>query len=177
MQILLSCASGAFLNGDMHPGPGMKPQMMTPAAKKMVCPAAGHTPVGIGLGRGLLMVGVDLTSLNLAVCLNNLPNPGRQYSSHEHSTQLNEERIRRLEDRNLSDPRDCSNGKPCELGLAIYTQWGLSKVRNKSRTTSIAGKFRKRSVHAPISQKDVNPISIPVCDKCNRTVWIGGKRE
>ncbi|RLW01790.1 hypothetical protein DV515_00007808 [Chloebia gouldiae] len=50
------------LSSSMQLSLGMKPQTKIPAAKKMVHPAAGGTPVGAGNGRGMLAVGVILFS-------------------------------------------------------------------------------------------------------------------
>lgn len=65
--ILSSCLGGEFLKGGLWFGPTTEPLKITPAAKKMVYPAAGCYPVGGGKGRGVPHWGI-LMVLSLAVC-------------------------------------------------------------------------------------------------------------
>ncbi|RMC19894.1 hypothetical protein DUI87_03460 [Hirundo rustica rustica] len=128
----------------------------------MVYPAVGGTPTGEGLSRGIRLW-VTLVTLSLAVYpTNGLPN-------------LKEEMGKG------TDPPEVHS----EL---TWDQVSKSRVRVDWSTLQKGGDYKLNS--GPQMNKTNNPMAmsrkrrelkglpfIPTCMECNKTVWIGGKKE
>ncbi|RMB88494.1 hypothetical protein DUI87_35141 [Hirundo rustica rustica] len=133
-----------------------------PAARKMVYPAVGGTPTGEGLSREIRLW-VTLVTLSLAVYpTNGLPNPKEKTGKG-------------------TDPPEVHS----EL---TWDQVSKSKVRVDWSTLQRGGDYKLNSGFQ--MNKTNNPLAmsrkrrelkdlpfIPTCMECNKTVWIGGKKE
>ncbi|RMC21597.1 hypothetical protein DUI87_02464 [Hirundo rustica rustica] len=140
-----------------------------PAAKKMAYLAAGCNPVGRGKGRGIHLW-VTLGILSLAMYLmSGLPNPkegmGKEIDPQE--TQLEPTWGQNRELRVCFDCPERPKGGNCK-----YNDSGFHMNKKKKKTTydnpMAMSRKRRELSNLPI---------IPICRNCNKTVWVGGKRE
>ncbi|RMC19789.1 hypothetical protein DUI87_03353 [Hirundo rustica rustica] len=148
----------------------MEARKNTLAAKKMDYLAAGGNPVGRGKGRGVHLW-VILVILSLVVCrTNGLPNP---------KGQMGQERKRLKETQ--QEPTWGQN-------VAFWVHFNCPGIQQRGLCNHNGSWFRicelkeKTIYHDPVAmsrkRQDISSMPIiPICEKCNKTVWVGGKKE
>lgn len=179
------CLRGVPLRGGMRLGPRASSLKNTSAAVKMVFLAAGSTPGGGGKGRGVRLVGI-LIGLSLVMCgtqslSTEIP---RKYGSESSMDECGKRTqvVPVAGDGGLSTyqaPEECLNGtsrycwkngtwvKLCELETGTWCINPEAGLRNGQSNDH--GFQRKK--------RDMEQMSIPICDQCNQTMWVGGKTE
>ncbi|RMC13292.1 hypothetical protein DUI87_10827 [Hirundo rustica rustica] len=133
-----------------------------PAAKKMDYPAAGGNPTGEGWSRGIGLW-VTLVILSQAMCPTNglhEPQEGMGMETNLPTVPPNLTRNRVLESRVRVDWFTPKRGE--------NRQWNGGVKLNKSNHPMATARKRREVSSLPL---------ITTCKECNKTVWIGGKKE
>ncbi|RMC14933.1 hypothetical protein DUI87_07110 [Hirundo rustica rustica] len=133
-----------------------------PAAKKMDYPAAGGNPTGEGWSRGIGLW-VTLVILSQAMCPTNglhEPQEGMGMETNLPTVPQNLTRNRVLESRVRVDWFTPKRGE--------NRQWNGGVKLNKSNHPMATARKRREVSSLPL---------ITTCKECNKTVWIGGKKE
>ncbi|RMC20063.1 hypothetical protein DUI87_00909 [Hirundo rustica rustica] len=133
-----------------------------PAAKKMDYPAAGGNPTGEGWSRGIGLW-VTLVILSQAMCPTNglhEPQEGMGIETNLPTVPPNLTRNRVLESRVRVDWFTPKRGE--------NRQWNEGVKLNKSNHPMATARKRREVSSLPL---------ITTCKECNKTVWIGGKKE
>ncbi|RMB99705.1 hypothetical protein DUI87_23707 [Hirundo rustica rustica] len=139
------------------------------AAEKMAYLAAGGNPVGRGKGRGIHLW-VTLVILSLAMYLTSgLPNPkeGMGKETDPQETQLEPTWGQNRRPRVHFDCPERPKGGNCKYNDSGFQ---MNKKKEKTIYDNPMAMSRKRRELSNL------PI-IPICRNCNKTVWVGGKRE
>ncbi|RMC20746.1 hypothetical protein DUI87_01598 [Hirundo rustica rustica] len=133
-----------------------------PAARKMVYPTAGGTPTGEGLSRGIRLW-VTLVTLSLAVYpTNGLPNLKEETGKGTDPPEVHSE----LAWDQVSKSRVRVDWSTLQKGGDYKLNSGLQM--NKTNNPLAMSRKRRELKGLPF---------IPTCMECNKTVWIGGKKE
>ncbi|RMC19759.1 hypothetical protein DUI87_03323 [Hirundo rustica rustica] len=139
------------------------------AAKKMVYLAAGGNPVGRDEGRGVHLWAI-LVILSLAMYLTSgLPNPKGEMGKE-------------------TDPQETQQEPTWGQNGELRVHFDCSKMqrgencKHNNRGLQINKKKEKTIYHNPMAmsrkRRELSNLSIiPICRNCNKTVWVGGKRE
>ncbi|RMC20943.1 hypothetical protein DUI87_01797 [Hirundo rustica rustica] len=131
--------------------------------------AAGGNPVGRGKGREIHLW-VTLVILSLAMYLtNSLPNPkeGMRKETDPQETQPEPTWGQNRELRVCFDCPEMQRGENCKHNESGFQ---MNKKKEKTIYSNPMAMSRKRRELSNL------PI-IPICRNCNKTVWVGGKRE
>ncbi|XP_041901283.1 uncharacterized protein LOC121672624 isoform X1 [Corvus kubaryi] len=168
-------------------GPAIGLQKNIPAAKKMAYLATGCTPVGEGKGRGIHLWGF-LMVLSLTICLtHSTPLEGLSPREGQKADSLCElcQQVLLEEQETHQSPENCKgNGKHCDLN---GTQFQICELEGKIKCLSQNARFKKRKSEAPPfktrnqyykrHKRNLDQMPVSICDHCNHTVWVGGKKK
>ncbi|TRZ05399.1 hypothetical protein HGM15179_021708 [Zosterops borbonicus] len=185
-QIRSGCPSGVSIKGGLRLGP-TGPKKHTPAAKKMGYLAADCYPVGEGKGRGVFWWKVLIVlSLVLSLVLSQVggfhpENPQRLTPMEECKPCLEVTQKGQATTRNLKYQThyDCQEDKKKEYCFFNGTQYQVCEsekgvVCHDPRAITKDGQSKAHEIY---KQEAGKMPTIPVCDRCNRTVWIGGRKK
>ncbi|RMC19713.1 hypothetical protein DUI87_03277 [Hirundo rustica rustica] len=140
------------------------------AAKKMVYLAAGGNPVGRGEGRGIHLWAI-LVILSLAMYpTNGLPNPEGQMGQEKECLKENQREPTRSQKGIFKAHFDCP--KIQKRGICSHNEswFKICELKENTIYHNPVAMSRKRR------ELDSIPV-IPICEQCNKTVWVGGKKE
>ncbi|RMC20654.1 hypothetical protein DUI87_01506 [Hirundo rustica rustica] len=140
------------------------------AAKKMVYLAAGGNPVGRGKGRGIHLWAI-LVILSLAMYpTNGLPNPEGQMGQENECLKETQREPTGSQKGIFKAHFDCPKIK--KRGICSHNESWFKICELKENTiyhNPVAMSRQRREL-------DSIPV-IPICEQCNKTVWVGGKKE
>ncbi|RMC11973.1 hypothetical protein DUI87_11106 [Hirundo rustica rustica] len=162
----------------------MEARKNTLAAEKMDYLAAGGNPAGRGKGRGVHLW-VILVVLSLVVChMSGLPSPKGQMGQERQCLKEAQREPALSQNVTFRVHFDCPGIR--RMGLCNHNRSWFKICRLKEGTIYIdpvaisrnessikASREKKAWKNRDISRMPINPI----CDKCNKTVWVRGKKE
>ncbi|TRZ06825.1 hypothetical protein HGM15179_020283 [Zosterops borbonicus] len=186
---LPSYRGGAFSKGDLRFGLAVVPLKSILAAGKMVYLAVGCNLTDEGKGRGICLWGVLLV-LSLAMCEISGVHTNDQLSTERQGLMDECKQSLRAILKGQEVPKgianraqfDCQNDMEREHCTYNGTQYKMCELEGEIICRDPREESKNRQSEAPSShvlhKRDVEGITtIPTCNQCNRTVWIGDKTK